>query len=326
MAKSKYAPALFEMMSKQKQPPARRSGLPLPRWWKDAGKAEAPGSTVSVPKPQTPAEPPDHQTTGGPIATVTAASPVATPVVAESQLHVSQEIAPARRYTLGSPGRNMASVSDGRFELSLNWIGLVAVAGCVLLAMFCSYQLGRRAGLAGGSAVLGAGAAVRDPSLDEVAAVREGPPDPSVVNLGSPDAVPSVPPRTAAAREGQAPGPERKSSASAGAGGGVLNPDTRVKGLNYIVVERFRVTGKVKNLDEARADVMAAQKWLRERCNLPTAIYECADGYELWTTQGFKLPEQKRELDELAERIRSYGRQYAKENRYLFQCEARRHK
>lgn len=217
---------------------------------------------------------------------------------------------------------------DGRrFELSLGLVGAVVVAGGLVLALVASYQLGKRAG----SPVRGVAGQVK-PGLEagfdvpvagqsEAAARGTG----NVAEMESaPPPVPvrSVPP----AEQPAASGAENKAEVSLPAAPPAVAA-ARVAGLNYIIVERFH-TGlpQVKVMQDARRHAEQAQSWLAER-GLQTAIYPMSNGkgYELWTVQGFKYPEQTAQCEELADRIRSYGKLYAKDGHYLFGCEIRKY-
>ncbi len=315
MAKSKRAPALFEMLQQQGQ--AARGGMPAPRWWKGLGRQDA-----SRPSAERKPAPPPHVSDVPPAGPAPVAAPAEAPAFSSpSEAPAESIVALTGEWRFGRYVR----FTGGRFEVSLTPVGAVVAAGVLLLALLCCYQIGRRAG---SHAVPAAGIAAApglEPGLD-AAAVRRGEPDSSVLNVrtaesSSPEA-PPVPARSVTAA--LAPRSAEKPASETAAEG--APPAARMRGLNYIVIERFHTRlPSVKSVEMARQHAEAAQKWLAEQ-QVPTAIYpmENGTGYELWTTQGFKMPDERAGLDELVAKIRHLGTLYAKQG-YMFSVERRRY-
>lgn len=339
MAKSKYAPALFEKLQ-QKCEVRRHTGIPLPRWWKGLhgeGAAERPSEPADRPAsspPPAPAQEPESPAaltvspSIGEAVEAVSAAPSAEP---ERTLAPAGPIAPGGVLGVIRSVRSLVRFDGRRFDFSLNPIGVVILAGGLLLVLFGSYQLGKRSApsrlpVADASAMPG-----QDAALD-VPVARSGNPDSSVAvsSGGTESSAPPVPgrsvarvaePATASPSAAKKAEIELPSAPSAVA-------TARVPGLNYIVVERFQIRPPaVKTVEEAKAQAEKAQKWLAEHGGLPTAFYPMSNGkgYELWTVQGFKHPEQTPQREELADKIRSLGKVYAKEGRYLFGCEVRKY-
>jgi len=340
VAKSKYAPALFEKLQQQKEQ-QRRTGISLPKWWRNAGGARR-------------SEPPAVETTearqlaASPAATAPGASPAASAAakVIESRAVADEpaaSTAPAERTAMPSPVpsadqaqgvkrivqrlREILRFDGRRFEITLSPVAAIVLAGSLLLALVAAYQLGKRTGSSVRPVAeqvkpgLEAGLDVPVAGQGEAAARGTG----SVGEMES--APPPVPVRsTPPAEQPAAPIAENKAEVSLPAAPPAVAA-ARVAGLNYIIVERFH-TGlpQVKVVQDARRHAEQAQKWLAER-GLQTAIYPMSNGkgYELWTAQGFKYPEQTAQCEELADKIRSYGKLYAKDGHYLFGCEIRKY-
>jgi len=223
--------------------------------------------------------------------------------------------------------RPKLQIAGSRIDLSLNPVSFVVVGGAVLLAVFCSYQLGKHTGAPESTASVAPVVPAADPGLDAVAEARKSPPNPSVMNVptketrSSAKVAPPVPPV-----------PERKTVeaspppviAPPAVETPTIPPVARVPGLNHVVVERFH-TGlpAVKNVEQAKEHAQHAQKWLAERCGIKTILQPINGGYRLVTEQMFKYSGQEKEAcDQLKDKILGYGKQYAKEgNLYLFGCQ-----
>jgi hypothetical protein len=230
--------------------------------------------------------------------------------------------------TIVSHLRGLARLRDGRVAFSLNPVGVTVVAGAILLALLVSYELGRRTPPSGPAVASDAPGLA--PGLDVAEPRRDDGRSATPVELRGTESAPPVPARPVPPRpEPTAASPNAANKAQIAlpaAPPAVVSG--RVPGLNYIIVERFH-TGlpQVKSLEDAKQQAEQAQKWLAERCDLQTTLYPMSNGkgYELWTVQGFKHPEQTPQREELADKIRSYGKLYAKEGHYLFGCEVRKY-
>lgn len=344
MAKSKYAPALFEKLQ-QKSEPRHRTGLALPRWWKNLGRGGASAQTAKPDKGAAPSAPPLELESDRPHASAVAPS-VSAPLFEPAQPvsdGVGIESEPELMRAAEAPAAGLDNVSavvrsvgplvryaEGRFQVSLNPVGAVILMGGLLLALFVSYQLGKHAAPSDAQVAVVPATPGLEPGMD-VNAVRrrdaglsahaeprgsETPPVPvrSTPLTLEPKPVPALP---SAVNKAEITLPEAPAVVAS----------ARVPGLNYIVVERFQIRPPVvKTMEEAKEQAEKAQKWLAERYQLETTIYPTSNrkGYELWTVQGFKHPEQTPQREELADKIRAYGKLYAKEGHYLFGCEPRK--
>lgn len=343
MAKSKHAPALFEVLQKNREQ-RRRAGIPIPRWWKGLTQGSDSDSTATVTPPPTAKQPPatdkrqaTAETRPPVVETKTppprpAATSPATTTAPAGRLDAAPRVRqdaprPAERRDRAGGSRPIVRYADGRVEVSLNPIGTIVAAGGILLALFCSFQLGRMRPAApianAGTAPLSSTNATRGDGLDSV---RRGPVTPGSMDLGS-----AVPPPGATGPAGttpSVPGPAPPTGGSPRGGSPGVSPFVMTKGLNYIHVERFH-TGlpAVKTVEDARQHAEHAQKWLAERCGIDTAIEPITNGYELIVTRGYSYPDERPQCEQMKAAIMDYGTKYAKEgNLYLFQCEIRKQK
>ncbi|MBN1492282.1 MAG: hypothetical protein JXA69_20380 [Phycisphaerae bacterium] len=309
MAKSKHAPALFEVLRKQGE--SRRAVVPIPRWWKNLSQRPRTSEPAAdSPEPEVEAPPPP------------AVKPVR-PAVDDRPAgrEIPVEAAPVPRLG-GSP--EIVRFTDGRLELSLNPVWVAVFVGVMILTLICSYELGRRAGAEPVSvAGLEAGPGL-DPELD-VARIREGTPDPGVLDLAGTQRGGQVPVRATVSGSPQPTSPVTPQPTPRVEPTQAPANAVRQKGLNYIVVERFH-TGlpAVKTMDDARRDAEEAQQWL-DRRGLPTLVEEIRNGYQLVTARGFKYPGERELCEKLQDTIIGYGRLYSQEGHdYLFHCEIRK--
>lgn len=178
MAKSKYAPALFEVIHSGQD--AKDGGkLPVPKWWKrgtDATVAKAPESGVGATSTAASGGPPavtESQSapvaeTAAPPETMVSPETVDTPVV-ETAARTMATPAPRVTATPTAPrstglfnfGQSsvrsaepveedvappVVQMDSGRVILSLNPVNAALVAGALLIVVFSSYLLGQRYG------------------------------------------------------------------------------------------------------------------------------------------------------------------------------------
>jgi len=341
VAKSKYAPALFEKLQQQKEQ-RRRTGISLPKWWRNAGGARHSGSpTVETTEArQWPASPaaaaPGSSPDASAVAKVTESRAVADEAAAPSAPAAERTVMPSTVPSADQAQgvkrivqrlREVLRFDGRRFEIELSPVGAVVLAAGVLLALIAAYQLGKRTG----SSIPPVAEQVK-PGLEAGFDVPvAGPGEAAARGTGNVGEMESAPPpvpvrSTPLTEQPAAPIAANKAEVSLPAAPPAVAA-ARVAGLNYIIVERFH-TGlpQVKVVQDARRHAEQAQKWLAER-GLQTAIYPMTNGkgYELWTVQGFKYPEQTAQCEELADKIRSYGKLYAKDGHYLFGCEIRKY-
>lgn len=158
MAKSKHAPALFEVIEGRQREEGEKK-LSLPKWFK--GSKEAPSAEPKAAEPQSRDTPVPQPTT----------RPAPPPQPVRTQP------------ITGGPERPpIIELTDGRLNLSLNPISVAVVIGAILLSFFVFYEIGRT--VAGGGLASGER---EDLALDrngEVDDVVRGPTNPEAVNVG----------------------------------------------------------------------------------------------------------------------------------------------
>ena len=162
MAKSKYAPALFEMISKRQD---ARDGekLSVPKWWRRGSPPtiEAACSPEESPVEEADGEPPaDPETVEAPADTQTRAenppgsgvAALTAAVIAEPRAS-SPELAPASDSPPPPPWREEIGQSPatfqvfaGRVAFSLSPVMAAVVAGVVVVGVFTAYELGHHSG------------------------------------------------------------------------------------------------------------------------------------------------------------------------------------
>ncbi len=320
MAKSKHAPALFEVINKQQE--VRKEGrVPLPKWWKGR---DAAASEPEAPDAHSPGEAADgSHDPGGPTAPSAgpAPSPLAPPAAPESaDASTIERSRPARRMVAipgdppddEAPQRPIFSLHAGRLELSLNPVNGAIAAGVLLLTIYVGFELGRSAGRQTPLTGVSAGAT----SLDDTSAP---PVNQDVLKIGQPGGGSPPPKPITPARPGTAgiqaapPGPRPQPVPA--------NPELaseRVPGLNYVVLESFA--------DSDRADAEHAQAWFQQAKGIGTTIERKGDRWQLVTTRGYDWtsPVDKSEAERFSSSVPKLGQEYKaafagkRQIRYLF--------
>lgn len=291
MAK-KYAPALFEVMNRQKN----TGKLGVPKWWKPAAASpsEAAGETGEVrPEPTVSDSPldlaPAQELEAGRTAADREPAAEHPPAVQPSGPHAlrRREAGEGQNASdAGEPGSGrMPAVwlESGRVHMVLSPMHAAVLGGVLLIVLLASYQLGR--GVSGQVATAGAGDGLT--LLDQK-------PNPSV--LEQPDG--------RAERAGERSAPlevaDRTDTAPP--------QDELIVGLRYVVLDTY-----------AEKDLASAEfvrNWLREVHNIPTVLMRRKDkSYRLIGTRGFddSIPGQKEACKGYIEKIKSLGRECGRE-------------
>lgn len=330
MAKSKYAPALFEVITKDEKPSGK---LPLPKWWRNKTAPTSSGEAQQSAQPSTPPPQPAVDSSASP-----ASEAVPSPSVAAPQPELSapapppaalQAPVPASPPTTGTridadideERPPIARVREGRFELSLNATNAAIVGGALLIGLFLAYQMGRGIGRPAAPAT----AVVKN--TDELDTVRNSPATPAVLDVptpgerrslrsgtgssavlsadtakppakASPPAKPAPPPAptvAAANRSVQVPPPAP------------TTPGQRVSGLTYVILETFDRSH--------RAEAEQIQRWLQEKYGVSTTIEPSGERFQLVSTQGFDYNNstEKAKFDEFCQFVKGLGKQYKAE-------------
>lgn len=296
MAK-KYAPALFEVMNRQKN----TGKLGVPKWWKPgAASSQTPAEAASEaaearPEPTASDSPAAQEPEAGqqPEAGRTAADrepePKGPPAVQPSDSQTSDwrgtgEDENASDVSERALGRMPAVwLEAGRVHMVLSPIHAAVVGGALLIVLLASYQLGR--GVSGQVATAGG---------DDGLTLLDQKPNPSV--LEQPDGraertADRSGPRDAADQTETAP-PE----------------DELIVGLRYVVLDTYA------EKDLASAEFV--QNWLQRVHDVPTVLMQRKDrSYRLIGTTGFddSIPGQKEACKRYIERIESLGRECGRE-------------
>jgi hypothetical protein len=286
MAKSKYAPALFEVIGTRQE--AKTSGtLQIPKWWKSkSGQQPATDAPEQVASPEAaaaqPAEVADSsQPTGAPVdATVDGVPSAASPSSTETAQprfwwrrdanNVAEPEAPAP--LLRSEG--------GRVVLSFTPVHATVACGVILLALFTCYQFGRLTRPAAPVAVASV--------ADDLEKTLQQPPNPAVLNVRPSTPTASRQPSRSAARATDAaakpvaaaapkPTPEAANVAAVPAAA-VGETPRRSASLTYVVLETFS--------PEDKASAEFAQKWLDAK-GVATRVEQRGSRWRLVSAEGF---------------------------------------
>lgn len=327
MAKSKYAPALFEVISGKDDKTSGR--LSLPKWWRRGEPAE-PASTPTGPSEQA----------GGPTSSAAASEPSASaavaPVAADTaatggapaQAVPSVAVAVPPRVTvtrpagagpstgtapsigMGEPRRPWFRIHEGRVELSLNPTNALIAVGVLAILMFGVFELGRGLKTDGGAMADKSG---RD---GEFAGLLGSKPDPKVMDVGQAPP-PSSSGRNAASGAGSPAGSgSRQRTATPPAGpsapptaGAPAQPAgapaaavQRTPGMYYLVFEGFK--------PEDRAQAEQLREWLMSKHQIEATIERA--GGERWQLVG-TVPytsANDRKAEEFRKYIIDLGKQY----------------
>ncbi len=301
MAKSKYAPALFEVINSEKGP-EKAGKLSLPKWWR-GGEKTAPGQ----PRPSEPLtagseavdaqEPPAvraQPVAARPEPAAAPAAPPARPAREEPSIETARYREPlGERLAIGS----IVRAQNGRIVLSLNPVSATVVGGVLLLALFTAYQLGAFMDSGPTPTPTNAG----DASLQ---AMVGGEAKPSVLKPADAAPKPAKPVRdTRAADKPADPRPLAPLAAGVPTGQAAeLKP-----GLHYVVFDTY-----------SAADGDAAQHvqaWLAEAYGIKTVLKTRSGNFELLSADGFDYADsgQKEQAAKLVERVKGLGNECRQE-------------
>lgn len=278
MAKSKYAPALYEVIN-QKKDSTPTGRLKPPKWWKSgkempAKKAEAQTSELTTPEPAVPEPAAKPQT--------------AAPTPKASVPSIPPEDRPAHPTIL--------RVGSGRLEISLNPVNTIVVVGVLLLALFSSYQIGR--GVSNIAAPVAAGN-LADNSGDEIEQALAQMPNAKVLDVGSKR---SARDRTASPGRTSPAGIAPKQSPAA-----AEIPAGPQPGLNYVILDSYKLDHKPS------ADYV--QRWLERKYGLATMLQKRGKYWQLVCLNGFDYskPGEKEQCLKFCKDIQSLGDECKKE-------------
>jgi len=297
MAKSKYAPALFEVIRDNKD--AKPSGkLAVPKWWK--GDKSPAVHDASAEKPQQ-ATPPGPRLLRPDVVGEKAASTTepASPSTWRGRAR-SEEKDPSRLENVGCEYPPVIRMNDGRIELSLNLVSAAVVLGVLVLTLFTTFELGRKVA----SPVTPTAQASRTPdSADTIKAALKLPPNANVLSIGGATALRA---ERAAGSQSRGKTNVKKWGWQPAVGQPLPSPATllqepvqRVSGLNYVILDQFKPDHK--NAAEF------AQKWLAEKYGIRTTLERSKTGrdWRLVSVEGFG---QSAEYLPYCEKIRSLGK------------------
>lgn len=281
MAKSKYAPALFEVMNRQKN----TGKLGVPKWWKGGQQEAEPAVVTDAPDAAQPAATDVPQ--GQQSQEVTAQQPAvsASPAVSNMRLVPAEDLH-------RDPGSEMAEdaefsgrwpamkIESGRIFVAMGPTHAAVLGGGVLVLVMVAFLLGRS---------LGGGATPGDGGLTTML----GTPNPSV--LQEPAAKTDTPPTRASGK----PDVSRQvPPVQAGAG----SEDELKPGMHYVVVDTFA--------QDALPAAEHVQKWLASTHGIKTVLRQRRDSYWLVATQPFNS---KAECDPFVQKIKGLGADCRKE-------------
>ncbi|MBP7934603.1 MAG: hypothetical protein KA354_08160 [Phycisphaerae bacterium] len=287
MAKSKYAPALFEVINSQRKD---RERLAVPKWFKRAqmaaqvvserSSAETDRSTATlgpeggnIPKPGE-GRPTPHTAADG------AASGVAT----------------SERPTIAWRGKlPLIQLSADGVAMFFNPMNVAVTAGVLVLALFVSFLAGMAVQSRSTSVPL-------DPNGIE--ALQSQPRTPGV--LGGLDASSKNPSKSLAERSPTSAPSGGEPRGPAGAAG-AADLSRHEAGVNIILIETFKPDDKKSG--------EFVQSWLASEYGLDTRLDKSSKGWRLLTTKGFDYREANAEkaAREFCESVKGVGEQCAKE-------------
>jgi len=342
MAKSKYAPALFEVIQKRRQSSASGS-LAVPKWWKSVWEPRATQAADSVeaaeeqlPAPvragsapagqpipaigEAPARPPASLKKPGAQGSVQAVAHLALAVGSSGGARAGGEPEPACAVAppepgLGPPGEGPSDkgpvdeVHAGRPPLlRMNEgrvvlsLNLVSVAVVVSVLALAMLTSFELGRIVGRPAAASPQAKAAPGSLEE--ALRQ-PPDAEVLNVGGPPALQANRPET----ERKPASPRREPTA--GQASGLPSPGTLagaseppIAGLNYVILETFA--------PDHRNSAEHAQKWLASQHGIRTKLERAGTKWRLVSAEGFR---DKAEYEPYCEKILSLGEALKRELR-----------
>ncbi len=291
MAKSKYAPALFEVI--QNRSASKSSGLPVPKWWKSGTAAQ---------EDQSPAQEQPEEAPAPPEPAVQREPQVVRPEPAPVRVAVPPRIVPASPPEApdGVPERApFFRLNSGRVELSMTPTNAAVIIGTTLLLVIGFYYVGQNRGRA---ALAAADLAAK--KADPLAEALNKPANPAALKVAAPAPRTSTPPRPAV----NPPAPRQASTPQTRVPPALPTPPTETatpRGASdtYIVLETFGAD------DGPSAEF--AQKWLAAR-QLGTVLEKKGSRWRLVSTVGF-APGEEQKLQQYIETVKTVGRECARD-------------
>lgn len=302
MAKSKYSPALFEVINRQRN---TGSKLSVPKWWKGSGDQSQPPQSddVNIQAADSQAVTPIETATDDQLQPATDAPETRLPVVeAVAEESAASSLMPAEPDRIGgnavpsgpsvrplapAAGRpGLFQVTAGRVLISLNPIQACVVGGLILVAMLISFELGRGLKSTG----------TPQAGTDEVSKLANSTPNGSVLESpGNTDAPPT--------RGTTPPGTTSGDKSATGTQRGGLQP-----GRTYVVLEKYP-RDHLKSAEHTR-DWLAAH-------GIEATVYSTKekDSFLLVSNAGFdySVPAEKEQCEQLIQQIKSLGADCGKE-------------
>jgi len=287
VAKSKYSPALFEVMNRQKD----TGKLGVPKWWK-------PGSTAQQAGAQDPAGAAESQ--------APAAHAVAEPADASVALE-ARPPKPAPSFSIARPDTDsdadataagapsygsdrlpVVSLESGRLFLVLKPAHVAIACGALLILLVGTYQLGR--GMSDGTASAGTDMTLLDQK-------------PNRAVLENPGARSDSPP----SRAGSAGRPATGGTETAEAVAPQLGDQELKVGFTYVVLDTYP--------PEALKTAEFVQKWLASTHNIGTVLRERRGKFWLIGTEPFdySAPGGREKGDRYIQRIKDLGAECRRE-------------
>ncbi len=309
MGKSKYAPALFEVIEGRHQRKRGPRKLALPNWWRtseadrsiEAEESGESGEADESVEAAGPAEVEDAR-----------ATPEVPEAMGPDEAHPVSPTEPVREEALPGPAAGADGpvldvpdhprwlrVRSGRVEISLNPVNAAVVAGGVLLALLLSYEIGYNFGAPA--------PASREPipagdKGDSVKDALSRPPKPGALEVGS----------ATWTGDGSARGGKGQPGRSAEQQGGARPPTPagatgQAARLNYVVLQIF-------SRDHKQA-AQYAQQIIESRYGIATALEPRDDKWQLVSAGRFDFgrEDQKRQAYSYRDKIKSLGEELAKE-------------
>jgi len=284
VGKSKYAPALFEVIDTGKS--EKTSGkLALPKWWKS--KQDAP--QIEVEKPESAIDSSEEMPTEvQPSSTLeTELSEIVTPEQPDPVVSETSPTAPPDEET--SPmERPIITLDSGRLEISLNPVSSFITVCVLVLALVASYQFGKMAAPIESGYESVQTADTSTGGLDDVINQR---PNADVLNLGSKN-------NSSNQVAGGQNHVRANNKSSEGTSTGT-DDDTRIPGKIYVVIESFK--------PEHYENAVHAQTWLAENKNVMTSLEKKGDRWVLISTKGF---DRKKDAEPFVNGIKVLGKEY----------------
>ncbi|UCD29400.1 MAG: hypothetical protein JSV03_02650 [Planctomycetota bacterium] len=279
MAKSKHAPALFEVIETDKSGKDSGGKLAVPKWWKSGQKAK------SAPPPA-PKKAPAERTTSDPdIVPPRTSTASATPRADSGPIEITDQPRP------------LFQMRGGRIEISLNPVSSFVVATVLVVLIVASYQIGTMVGGPAKRADSQADAGRLDANNIDDALKR--PANSSVLDVGPTALIGDRSNNDQGGKSNAHILMPRSSSAAITAKTG-----KRVPGLTYVVLESF----KPQHYKQAEH----AQNWFSRKKNVITTLEKKGDRWVLISVDGF---ESRKKAQPYREGIIAMGAEYFREFR-----------